>query len=359
MSRKDEYRAHLRSHEWQGIRETAMESTGGVCAFCGAPATQVHHVRYPKQFADDSVLNAQPVCDECHRKAHGIADLSELAHPVVVRATSAHGQAIDLLVDDGQVFAPIATWLHSMRIPASLHGWFRHCFERNTVLKTSYAAKLHDGTAVYRWQAAARSMLNRHDAYVQAAAAGRNITVDAQAVEDNFQSMMEWLFNESERALAAAHAAARKQSGQEFALVADGPSLLASIDQLYQGQRLIAATVDGQRAELKHQGVELERQAAALDDLRVQVKKDGDHCLTAKAGARELCLDETVQPIRGCGHNWETLIGVELKAMGAAPGPRVAARLSGCSVVTLVNTWRRSDIHRAVESIRARLQTVH
>ncbi|NCC35245.1 MAG: hypothetical protein EOM24_25025 [Chloroflexia bacterium] len=70
--RRDEHRRYLSSGEWSELRGLALTRSNGRCELCGAKATQVHHVRYPKRFTEDHIDNLLALCDQCHDKQHGI-----------------------------------------------------------------------------------------------------------------------------------------------------------------------------------------------------------------------------------------------------------------------------------------------
>jgi len=70
--RAHEYREYIKSKAWRTLREQARERSGHKCELCGAPAEHVHHVRYPKRFADDHIDNLVVVCGSCHSRLHGM-----------------------------------------------------------------------------------------------------------------------------------------------------------------------------------------------------------------------------------------------------------------------------------------------
>jgi len=70
----DTYQEYLRHWVFRAIRETAMRQAGGRCVHCGAPATEVHHIRYPKPWGSfDTPDNLQPICHACHCRIEGKA----------------------------------------------------------------------------------------------------------------------------------------------------------------------------------------------------------------------------------------------------------------------------------------------
>lgn len=73
MNRSSEYRDYLGSKEWRDIRNLVMDRSRGTCELCRQePASQVHHVRYPKMFSQDHPDNLLALCDRCHSMQHGI-----------------------------------------------------------------------------------------------------------------------------------------------------------------------------------------------------------------------------------------------------------------------------------------------
>lgn len=66
------YEAYLRHPKFRAIRAAAMKQARGVCQHClKRPATEVHHLRYPKWGTFDEVENLLPVCHECHCEIEG------------------------------------------------------------------------------------------------------------------------------------------------------------------------------------------------------------------------------------------------------------------------------------------------
>jgi 5-methylcytosine-specific restriction endonuclease McrA len=71
FSNYDEYLNHPL---FKAIRAVAIDRADGRCVHCGAPASEVHHVRYPKPWGTfDVPENLDPICHACHCKIHGKA----------------------------------------------------------------------------------------------------------------------------------------------------------------------------------------------------------------------------------------------------------------------------------------------
>lgn len=65
----DEYRAFLRSAEWQEIKAEVIRRAGGRCQLCGSPHNlEAHHRTYRADLADLSELVC--LCRDCHATFH-------------------------------------------------------------------------------------------------------------------------------------------------------------------------------------------------------------------------------------------------------------------------------------------------
>ena len=62
------YNDYIKSPTWKAIRRERLDLDGGLCVVCRKPATSVHHIRYPKTFGQEDILNDMiSVCDVHHR----------------------------------------------------------------------------------------------------------------------------------------------------------------------------------------------------------------------------------------------------------------------------------------------------
>ncbi len=115
-SRKTEYQAYLSNPAWAWLREQVMGRANGQCEMCQkVPAVAVHHVRYPKVFADDHPDNLRALCNNCHEQEHGIRvkvmneQMIDNAPKVdfVFRGNNNHEYRFEFLVIDGRPWIPI------------------------------------------------------------------------------------------------------------------------------------------------------------------------------------------------------------------------------------------------------------
>ena len=71
MSRKEYYREYLKSEAWQRKRYVVLKRDNWTCKYCGAKATQVHHLKYAKyQIGKEPIKWLVSVCRPCHKDQH-------------------------------------------------------------------------------------------------------------------------------------------------------------------------------------------------------------------------------------------------------------------------------------------------
>ena len=70
--RRDYYRnVYLKSDEWQRKRYVVLKRDNWRCVYCGARATQVHHIRYARiNIGREPIQWLVSVCNSCHQAQH-------------------------------------------------------------------------------------------------------------------------------------------------------------------------------------------------------------------------------------------------------------------------------------------------
>ena len=69
--RTEKYRRYLKSDAWRKKRYVVLKRDNWKCQYCGAKATQVHHLKYAKyQIGKEPIKWLVSVCASCHRKKH-------------------------------------------------------------------------------------------------------------------------------------------------------------------------------------------------------------------------------------------------------------------------------------------------
>ena len=70
--RRDFYRnVYLKSEAWQRKRYVVLKRDNRICVYCGARATQVHHLRYAKyNIGSEPIDWLVSICESCHEKQH-------------------------------------------------------------------------------------------------------------------------------------------------------------------------------------------------------------------------------------------------------------------------------------------------
>lgn len=72
LRRRDYYRnVYLKSNEWRRKRYVVLKRDNWLCVYCGAPATEVHHLRYAKRnIGTEPIKWLVSICKECHKRQH-------------------------------------------------------------------------------------------------------------------------------------------------------------------------------------------------------------------------------------------------------------------------------------------------
>jgi hypothetical protein len=175
MSRRDEYIAHLRSPEWAVLREQALRACGGFCSFCNEPAIDVHHVVYPKQFSQDSLLNLRPVCRRHHEVLHGMESIQQLV-PAEASVLRKFGVAF-VKTHDGFLGTTFENWLEAFQIPMDMEypnpDYLRAMFDGAYRSMRDDNAEANDdrplvklspkGEMVYSWEVTHRAIRSLYD----------------------------------------------------------------------------------------------------------------------------------------------------------------------------------------------------
>jgi len=69
--RRDYYREYLQSDEWKRKRYVVLRRDNWHCVYCGAPATEVHHLKYAKyNIGKEPIDWLVSVCKNCHKFKH-------------------------------------------------------------------------------------------------------------------------------------------------------------------------------------------------------------------------------------------------------------------------------------------------
>ncbi|MDR2685755.1 MAG: hypothetical protein LBB23_03230 [Rickettsiales bacterium] len=69
--RRDYYRNdYLKSDAWQRKRYLVFKRDNWRCVYCGARATQVHHLKYARNIGREPIDWLVSVCHNCHSMHH-------------------------------------------------------------------------------------------------------------------------------------------------------------------------------------------------------------------------------------------------------------------------------------------------
>lgn len=350
VTRKDEYIAHLRSAAWQQIRRNALVASDGLCEFCGQPATDVHHVRYPKSFKDDTHINTIPVCRRCHKLSHGGKEMLKLVDGRKASEISPLGAELNYWIVNGAPWAPLNEWCDALAFPEPER--FRVIVKSKAIahlaaLGQASEAELN-GVIVYRWAVVAEAMRRIDRDYHHGKFDRLPTWIDWKKWMDNFDRLHLWGSQLQEKALTAM---IRSSSA-----VDPVDRLADTIQQLAEVTRGTFALAKDTSALALNTKDRVDRLEVTIGSFGPTLKRDPSEFLTARVGVKESSLDETACPLSPMSdHNWEQLVGIACRKLGCVPGPKIMQRLSDSGRITPVNTWRRSDIQRAIALIRAKV----
>jgi hypothetical protein len=342
MTRKAEYQRYLYSPEWRDQRDLALARTSGFCQFCGAFAVHVHHARYPKQFGHEHPNSLIPVCDQCHKTAHGIQNMKTLISPKETSEITPIGSRLNFVLDGPRVYASAKSWARALQIPEIMMPWFEKSLPIHAKLKqTDGDLELtYKNVLVYRWHAIAET-LRAFDHQYAAGKFGDIVTPTRKRVyaefHANYEKLVRWGYDLQERALASAINAQKP--------VAQAPS---TQDQLVSAlKQAVAPRLHAHDEKLREHDIKITEIQEA-----VPAMKDPQEFIPVKQAITEKGLDATIMPLHPNSN--ETLSGVAgqmLAAKGAQKGASVISRLDGQSMAVAMNTYRRGVIYVVLDEI--------
>lgn len=76
--RKQVYWAYQQTERWFELREARLVLDNHRCRMCDAPATCVHHRRYPEVFGKETVDDLTSLCHQCHENFHHPPGVDEI-----------------------------------------------------------------------------------------------------------------------------------------------------------------------------------------------------------------------------------------------------------------------------------------
>ena len=342
MTRKFEYQRYLESSEWCDHRDLALARTSGFCQFCGNFAAHVHHVRYPKQFGHEHPNSLIPVCDKCHKIAHGIQKMKTLSRPKETSEITPIGSRLNYVLDGPRVYASARSWARALQIPELLMPWFEKSLPVHAKLKQidGDLEVMYKGVLVYRWHAVAET-LRGFDHQYAAGKFGDIVTPTRKRVyaefHANYEKLVRWGYDLQERALANAIDAQKT--------VAQAPS---TQDQLVSAlKQAVAPRLLAHDEQLREHDIKINEIQDAVPTM-----KDPQEFIPVKQAVAEKGLDATIMPLHPNSN--ETLSGVAgqmLAAKGAQKGAPVISRLDGQSRGVAMNTYRRGAIYAVLDEI--------
>lgn len=341
MTRKAEYQRYLQSEEWREHRGLALSRTSGFCQFCGNFAARVHHVRYPKQLGHEHPNSLVPVCDACHKTAHGIQKMKTLTDVKMLGELTPVGTRLNYLLDGPRVYASAASWAKALQIPVVMQSWFESFLSITAKSRQADSAGelevMYKDVLVYRWHAVAETLRGFDRRYYAGEFGNKVLPTEKLAYERfhaNYEKLVRWGYDLQERALANAINSGKPAPAAEAHLVAAVKQAVAP--RLHEHDR-----------KFREQDIKIATIQEAVPAMR-----DGQEFITVKQAIAERGLDASIMPLHPRSH--ETLSGLAgqlLRSKGKERGPEVISRLDGQARAVPMNTYRRAEIYAVVDEI--------
>lgn len=343
MTRRDEYLLYLKSAEWVEQRAVALERTSGFCQYCGEVASQVHHVKYPKQFGEEHPHSLIPVCERCHNISHGVQEMESLTDVEKMTELSPTGTQLKYLLSGARVYASARSWARALQLPSGLAAtWFETGLARIAILKKDLAGgrleMLYQGTTVYRWPAVAEQLriFDREWHKTQFKSRPKGEQKEIERFYENYDRLVSWGYDLQERALSSA-----------LNVTNDRKTPVTQETLIETVKQAVAPRLRAHDEKLHEHDIVIEELKEAAPMLR-----DKDEFITVRQAISEQALDPESMPRHP--QSKETLPGLAgqmLKDKGVELGVSEITRLEGQSFMNEVRTYRRRDIYEVLAQI--------
>lgn len=342
MTRRDKYLQYLKSPDWKGHRAVALERTSGFCQYCGEIASQVHHVKYPKQFGEEHPHSLIPVCERCHNISHGVQEMKSLTDVTQMMELAPNNGRLKYLLSGARVYASAKSWARALQVPEALNVWFETGLARVAMLKKDLAGgeleMSYLNMPVYRWHAVAEQLraFDREWHKNQYNSRPKQEQSEIKQFYENYDRLVSWGYDLQERALSSA------------LNVTDGRKTPVTQETLIETvKQAVAPRLHAHDEKLHEHDIVIEELKEASPMLR-----DRDEFITIRQAISEQALDPESMP--RYPQSKETLSGLAgqiLKEKGVELGVKEITRLEGQSFTTEVGTYRRRDVYEVLAHI--------
>ena len=335
------YREYMSSPEWRAMREMVMQRAGGICEHCGKDAEHVHHVRYPKVYAEDHPDNLIAVCAACHDLHHGAKPMTAatLTDWSNTQLETPDGRRVTVIGTDGGVFADSITWMDAMRVPKSARDIVsaKIAMYGATMTRPGFCFQAQlNGTLVYRWDVIDQSLMfwyveHRRSSTPQPGA--RHVSQSERRELDQFADAlaeMRFHFRRQQEAAWLGRLQGKK-----------APEPVHAVPEwVVQLTRQLGETVIETKRDVAAQGERVSK-------LEAVVLRKRDEWITVKEGCRECFVDESM--IVHGRENLGSHVGRLLGQHNRPKGPTKTTRIDGSGLTVRVNQWRREDVYKGIK----------
>lgn len=325
------YREYLRSDVWRQKRALVLQRSDGTCELCGGTATQVHHVQYPKTLGTETLDSLVAVCEQCHRKSHGIVEYPEVNIVAKRVVPSFDGRDMEMGVgENGQLYTSLRRWADAMCMHQSLRPHFDTMAEA-VVLQLNQIDSRGDWKIPvrdrygYRWPVVARALrefyyAHRDELRVRVAPVGK---IHEHRLWHNVDALLHWGDGLAEQEL--------KRRFTGLAEQAAPPTPMQALRQMFD------VVEDHETRIAKLEGPQYDA---------------NEYVTVARHGTtRNVYLKDSLDGRGGelVGATVGKWLAEHAAAYGVAPGPKVKEADGNSSYRYEANTWPRSYIDQGFE----------
>lgn len=338
------YHEFIKSDEWRALREATLRRAKFTCEHCLAKATQVHHVRYPKNGEKHTLDMLVAVCDRCHDLNHGVREMENLVKPTRTDLEGPFGNSVSVFHSDGLIWASVDQWMKVLQAPYIMKDFLDKVVPaKSALMKGGQYSAICGGVKVFRWPPIASGLDSWQRNWLIKKQEGvglmpQNERSAAEKFALSIEKLKFWGYELQERELQAAMKS--RMSPEQ----AD-----SGVTDTSQAMQVIKSLAQSTFAELEDHGNKLSKHNSDIRRLKETnaVDRDPDEFVTVKQRILERSLPHAM--IVSGRLNLSEACGQNLKAKGKEKGGTVMERLEGNSLTASASLWRRRDIDEAID----------
>lgn len=334
----------MRSDEWRELRAATLRRAKFTCEHCHAKATQVHHVRYPKNGEKHTLEMLVAVCDRCHDLNHGVREMENLIKPIRTDLDGPFNNSVSVFHSNGLIWASVDQWMKVLQAPYFMKDFLEKTVPaKSALMKGGQYSAICGGIKVFRWPPIASGLDSWQRSWLSQKTDGlglmpQNERAAAETFARNIERLKFWGYELQEKELQGAMKS-RMSPEQTDSGVTDAS----------QAMQVIKSLAQSTFTELEVHGSKISKHDVDIRRLKETnaVDRDPDEFVTVKHRILERSLPHAM--IVSGRLNLSEACGQYLKSKGKEKGGTVMERLEGNSLTAPASLWRRMDIDEAID----------